>query len=82
MATRFGPQPVHYVLYRQRWTIRRAAREIGVPEQHLGRAVRGYIRPDDVVRAKLPKLLNEPLENLFTTESLQPYTPRPRPVNS
>lgn len=81
MGGRFGSQPVHWILYRQHWTIRRAAKEMGVPEQHLGRAVRGQIRPDDVVRAELPKLLNCPLEDLFTAESLKPFTPKPRWVN-
>lgn len=81
MASRFGPQPAHWMLDRERYTIRRAATELGVQYQHLSRALRGYARPDDVVREKLPKLLHQPLEALFTEEALKPFiVRRPRKV--
>lgn len=72
-ATRFGRQPAYEILKKERWHISLAAHEIGVSHQHLSKAVHGYYRPNDVVREKLPKLVNVPLDQLFTAESLKPY---------
>lgn len=57
-------------MYAQQWDVKRAAAEIDVDYQHLYKAVNGYISPGVRVRERLPLLLNTPLDELFTAESL------------
>jgi len=70
MPNRFGHQPARQALFDQRWSIARAATEIGVPVSHLGNCVYGKIVPSPGVRERLPRLLGVPLEELFTAEAL------------
>jgi hypothetical protein len=70
VTTRFGPQPVKDILYEQGWSFRRAALAIGVKDFHLYNAISGRTTPSPKARAELPKLLNRPLEELFTPEVL------------
>lgn len=70
MSTTYGRQPGYFVLLDQRRYITRTASEIGVPEAHLSRALRGVIRPNLIVRQRLPKLLGRPLRELFTPDAI------------
>lgn len=62
--------PARLALYAKGLTIRDAAEQIGVPFAHLANVLRGNSTPNDVVRARLPKLLGVPLAELFDTDLL------------
>lgn len=70
MDTRFGRQPAHSILIRERWTVPRAAKMLDVPPQHLMKALHGRIRPSVEVRTRLPLLVGVPLSELFTEDAL------------
>lgn len=68
-------QPARDHLAKQRWSINKAADEIGVPRGHLHNVVFGTCGLSDEVRERLPELLNLPLEELFESDVLtRPYT--------
>lgn len=72
--SKYGEQPVREVLADERWTLTSAAQQIGVTRDHLRKASLGVYRPSWKVRDELPKLVNRPLEELFTAEALtRPY---------
>lgn len=75
MASPYGRQPAADELKRHQLTVGQAATSIGVDHVHLGRAVRGYVRPNFAVRQQLPALVRRPLRKLFTDEALEPSQP-------
>lgn len=70
MGTKFGRQPGYLIVQRQQRTIKSLAEELGVSQAHLVKSFQGHIRPNDVVRHDLPRLLDCELGDLFTAESL------------
>lgn len=70
MSSKFGRQPAFAAIYRRNLNIKSAAVQIGVSHGHLLSAVNGHVPPSTTVRDELPGLLNEPLTDLFTSESL------------
>jgi hypothetical protein len=70
--SRFGTQPAQALLREQRWSVAAAAREICVTYPQLRGAVIGWSRPTPAVRDGLSKLLDKPVEELFTAEALAP----------
>ena len=74
MAKTSWPQPVLRHLKEQRWTLNRAAAEMDIPKYHFISACYGRVSPSPDLRARLPKLLNVPVEMLFSAQMLaRPY---------
>lgn len=68
-------QPASDVIKAQGRTVAATARWIGCTYGHLGSALLGIVAPSPIVRELLPKLLECPLEELFTEELLaEKYT--------
>ena len=65
-----GIQPVRAVMKSQRWQVKPLAEEIGVSYMHLYNVVRGVTAPSPQVREALPRILDLPLEELFTGAAL------------
>jgi hypothetical protein len=63
-------QPARDHMYEQRWTVSRAAVEIGVPYTHLRCVLMGTASPSPEVRQRLPELLGIPLVDLFDEDLL------------
>jgi hypothetical protein len=63
--TKFGPQPAKQILREKGFSIARASVELGVTQGHLQSCVDGNVRPSADVQAKLPTLVDRPLEDLF-----------------
>lgn len=70
MSSRFGMQPARKSLADQRWSIAKAAAQLGVEDLHLGSTLYGRTAPSQIVRDRLPALLGVPLPDLFTAEAL------------
>jgi hypothetical protein len=68
--TKFGVQPGKLILRAAGFSIADAALSMGVKQTHLHGALDGNIRPNEVVLHKLPKLVQRPVEELFTHEVL------------
>ena len=63
-------QPAREALRDERWSVSRAAAEIGVDPSHLRCCLMATAAPSPEVRERLPKLLGRPLEDLFDADLL------------
>ncbi len=63
-------QPGLMIIKYQGRTISGLARTIGVQEHQVRAPLHGIIRPNAVVRERLPLILGVPLECLFTADAL------------
>lgn len=68
--TKFGEQPAKGIIRKRGTSVANVAVEIGVNHSHLNGALNGYVRPNEVVRERLPKLLGKRLDELFNPDVL------------
>lgn len=71
MAKYSWPQPILRHMKEQRWTLNRAADEIGIPRTHFINACYGRTSPSPDLRARITELLGVPLVMLFSAEQLE-----------
>lgn len=70
MSPLFGVQPARQCIADHGLTVSAAAEKLGENRGHFYRALLGYVAPCRRLRRTLPELLDTPLEELFTAESL------------
>lgn len=77
----FGDQPVRKVMRDQRWTTQLMSRKLGVTYSQLRWVIAGRTVPSGAIRNGLSRILDTPVEQLFTEDALsREYIARgPRP---
>ncbi len=88
--TRFGPQPIREVVWRRGITHADFAAQMNIrPMSHVRHAMAGVCPPSEELRQRASYVLNVPVRDLFTQESLaairQPGRvkgPKPRAVGA
>lgn len=82
--TRFGLQPIRDVCWRKGFTYNDFISETGIrPFNHVRHAMNGEVPPSEELRQLAASILETPIEELFTPESLaavrEPRTKGPKP---
>lgn len=70
MPTRFGRQPARAALLAANRSISATAVQLGLPRSHVRAALLGYSPPAPGLRSGLSRLLEVPVEALFTPDAL------------
>lgn len=72
-------QPARDLIAESGRTVRSIAEEIGVNHRHLLGVLSGVTTPSKRVRDELPRILDTPLDQLFTPEALARHYTGTRP---
>lgn len=71
------PQPAKAVLALRRISNRALAERVGVTDLWIGRVLNGRYRPSRELAERIAVVLDEPVEELFRPEDLEPRPPAP-----